>query len=73
MYHYNIELTTATDAAELVSITSKLSGTITVTDGAGLCVNAKSVLGVLYSMEFAHLELQSENEIYHLISKFIKS
>ncbi len=67
-----INLDTTSDAIKLSEITSTLEGKITITDGAGLKVNAKSVMGALYSLEFSELWLESDHDIYHYISNFIK-
>ena len=40
-----IRIDTVKQANELAAITAKLDGKITITDGQGLTVNAKSVLG----------------------------
>jgi hypothetical protein len=66
-----ITLDTMTSAREFVKTTSKLDGKITITDGNGLCVNAKSLMGALYALEFEELWCESENDIYSQISRFI--
>lgn len=67
-----INLDTTNDAIKLSKITEKLEGNITITDGNGLKVNAKSVMGALYSLEFSELWLESDNDIYHHIADFIR-
>jgi phosphotransferase system HPr-like phosphotransfer protein len=66
-----IRLDTFRDAADFADITSKLSGKITITDGAGLCVNAKSVLGALHAMEFEEIWCESEEDIWYNIKDFM--
>ena len=66
-----IRLDTFTDARTFVNIVSALDGHITITDNAGLCINAKSTLGVLYSLEFAELWCESDKDIRSKISAFI--
>lgn len=66
-----IRLDTVSDANKFVEITSKISERVTITDGTGLCVNAKSVLGALHALEFNELWCESEKDIYTLISAFI--
>lgn len=66
-----IRIETGKDAYEFCAIATKLPGRITVHDGSGLVVNAKSVLGMLYTMEFDELWCESENDIYSHISKFV--
>lgn len=50
-----INLDMLKDVQDFVNITSNLQGKITVTDGEGLVVNAKSLMGMLYSLEFSGL------------------
>lgn len=62
-----IRLDTQQDAARLSAIASGVDGSVTITDDNGLRVNAKSVIGVLYSLEFTNLWLESDKDIYRLI------
>ena len=62
-----IRLDTMRDVQEFVNITTKMEGAV----GAGLKVNAKSLLGALYAMEFDELWCEAENDIYRNISDFI--
>lgn len=66
-----IRIDTIKQANELVAIMGKLDGKITITDGQGLTVNAKSVLGALHAMEFENLWIESEKDIYMAIEPFI--
>ena len=66
-----IALDTLTNVSEFVKTVSKLDGKITITDGNGMCVNAKSIIGVLHALEFDELWCESENDIYSHISKFV--
>lgn len=66
-----IRIDTVKQANELAAITGKLDGRITITDGQGLTVNAKSVLGALHAMEFENLWVESEKDIYMAIEPFI--
>lgn len=66
-----IRIDTVKQANELAAIATGLEGKITITDGKGLTVNAKSVIGALHAMEFDELWLESENDIYMAIEPFI--
>lgn len=66
-----IRIDTIQDVNKFVNITSQLEGKITITDNAGLTVNAKSVLGALHAMEFEELWIESENDIYSAIEPFV--
>lgn len=71
MHKLHIELDTMEDVTDFVSITSKLPGAIVVIDGSGMRINAKSILGVLYAMEFDELWVESEEDIYTSIQKYV--
>lgn len=66
-----IRIDTIQDVNKFVNITSQLEGRITITDNAGLTVNAKSVLGALHAMEFEELWIESEKDIYSAIEPFV--
>lgn len=66
-----IRLDTLHDAYAFVAAVTPLEGKITLTDGEGLRANARSTLGVLYSLEFANLWVESENDIYDHIRRFV--
>lgn len=66
-----IRLDTVSDANRFAAIVSNLKGRIVITDGNGLCVNGKSVLGALHALEFTDLWCESENEIYGYIRDFV--
>ena len=66
-----IHIDTMTDATEFVSITTKLPGQIVVVDNKGMRVNAKSILGMLYAMEFEELWVESDEDIYMHIVRFV--
>lgn len=70
-HKYLIRLETLTDAAQFVAITAKLSGKIVVTDGEGLCANARSLMGVIYALEFDNIWCESEEDISFAIRDFI--
>lgn len=65
-----IRLDTMKDINQFVSICSDVPQPVFVTDGAGLKVSAKSVLGVMYSMEFAEIWCESEVDLYTQLEKF---
>lgn len=65
-----IRLDTMKDIHQFVAICSKVAAPVVVTDGAGLKVSAKSILGVMYSMEFAEIWCESEADLYTQLDKF---
>lgn len=66
-----IRLDTTNDAALFSNICLPLPGHITITDNKGLRINAKSILGMLYALEFEELWCESDSDIYSHIEKFI--
>lgn len=72
---YRIEINTMTEAKELVNISSKLEGQITLQSGNKFAVNAKSLLGVLLAkkLNWDDLRIVMDNDYYYEYSKFMKS
>ena len=66
-----IRLDTGNDAAQFSNICSKLDGKITVTDNKGLRINAKSLLGMIYALEFDELWCESDIDIYMSVRDFV--
>lgn len=71
---YRVEIDTMSDAKELVAISTKLKGQITLQSGNKFAVNAKSLLGVMLAkkLNWNDLRIVMENDYYHEYSKFIK-
>ena len=69
-----IALETQTDAFRLVQIAHQFPNEdIYISDETGhLRVHARSMMGVLYSMEFKNLWLESEKDHYHTFRDFVK-
>lgn len=67
-----IYLETLQDAYEIARIAGQCNGHVIIRDGKGMAVNAKSVLGAIYSMEFDELWLESDENIFSKISRFVK-
>ena len=66
-----IRLDTLHDVQDFVRIATAMHGNIFITDGNGLKVSAKSLLGAVYAMEFDELWCESDEDIYRNISDFI--
>lgn len=67
-----IALETITDVNEFLKITSSIDGAqITVTDDKGMRVNARSLMGMIYALEFDELWCESDVDIYNKIEKFV--
>ena len=67
-----IRLDTQDAAARLVGLATSLASPVYLTDGAGICVSAKSMLGTLYAkFDFTEIWLETEGEHYFLFQDFI--
>lgn len=73
MYKYKIELVTTTDIVNFVNIATTIEGKVKLLDDEGFCVNGKSLLGAMASVEWDSLYVESENDIYSKIEKYIKN
>lgn len=70
MFKYKIELTTGADIADFVNISTKSHGNVRLTDDNGFCVNGKSLLGAMASIEWNSLYCLSDEDIYNEIERF---
>ncbi len=70
MVKYKIELVTTSDIVEFVNAVSDAKGYVKLMDDEGFCVNGKSLLGAMASIEWKSLYCVSENDIYSRIQKF---
>lgn len=66
-----INLDTMKAISDFVHICTGIPVAVHVTDGAGLKVSGKSLLGVMYAMEFADIWCECEEDIYNEIEKFV--
>ena len=72
MKKYKIVLDTVSDVTNFVkNVSIARDATVTVTDGNGLRVNAKSIIGMLYALEFDELWCESDTEIYEKIKDYV--
>lgn len=66
-----IRLDTANDAAKLVTIAEQIPEEIHLTDGRGMRVSAKSLLGALCAaFDFTEIYLESDNNFYFYFRNF---
>ena len=70
MFKHRIELVTTADIMDFVRIATEESGTVRLVDGNGFCVNGKSLLGAMATVEWNSLYCESENDIYAKIQKY---
>lgn len=70
MFKHKIELITTTDIMDFVNTVSAVSGEVKLIDDAGFCVNGKSLLGAMASVEWKSLYCVSNEDIYTRIQKY---
>lgn len=69
---YKIVLDTVSDVTNFVkNVTTEKEANVTATDNRGLRVNAKSLIGMLYALEFEELWCESDIEIYEKIKDYV--
>ena len=70
---YKIVLDTVSDVTTFIkNVTTEKEANVTVTDNNGLRVNAKSLMGMLYALEFEELWCESDTEIYEKIKQWVR-
>lgn len=63
MTRTQIRLDTLSDVNKFVEVMSRITDQVWLEDGSGIRVSAKSMLGVLYSMEFTRIYCYCERDI----------
>ena len=66
-----IFMDTIKQAKEIERIAKECDAAVYIKDGTGLCVNAKSLVGVLHAMEFSELWLESDGDYFTKFKDFI--
>ena len=66
-----IRLDTLRDVNEFVRVCANVVPQVYVTDGSGLRVSAKSLLGVMYALEFSEIWCECDTDIYFDIERFV--
>lgn len=69
-YKYKINLDTLSQVKNFVDITNMYETEIILTNGNDYKVNAKSLLGTMYSIEWNELYVESNIDIYTAIRQF---
>jgi hypothetical protein len=65
-----IYLETESDVINFIALVAPLNFPVVVTDGEGMRVNAKSMLGMLYAMTFSEMWCECDYDIYMYIRQF---
>lgn len=71
MKRYKINLVTKSDLTEFTDAMSRVESPVSLTDGNGFKVSAKSILGVMYTVEWTSTYIETEADIYDMIEKWI--
>lgn len=71
MKRYKINLVTKSDLVDFTDAMAKVDKPVSLTDGNGFKVSAKSILGVMYTVEWAGTYVETEADIYDMIEKWI--
>ena len=58
-----LNLDTMTDIHKFVDVVSRIEEAVTLKDAIGHCVSAKSLLGAIYTMEWAEIYCECEKDI----------
>ena len=66
-----IRLDTMRDINDFVRICTGVTPPVHITDGAGLKVSGKSLIGVIYAMEFDEIWCECDIDIYTYIERFV--
>ena len=73
MHKYQIELVTTKDIMDFVNAVTGINGSVKLVDESGFCVNGKSLLGAMATVEWNTLYCVSDEDIYSHISRFCKA
>lgn len=66
-----IVIDTMAAATKLAAIANSVDAKVTISDNNGMRVNAKSLIGALYAMEFDDVWIESDVDIYDKIKEFV--
>ena len=66
-----IKLDTMADIKNFVNACTEVIEPVKISDNAGHCVSAKSMLGMLYTMEWSEVWCECEKDIYSKIKSFV--
>jgi hypothetical protein len=66
-----INIDTMSKIQAFVNICTQLGGKIKLTDGQDYCTSAKSLLGVISTIDWSEVYVESEEDIYQHIQEFV--
>lgn len=73
MHKHKIELITTSDIVDFVKIATNETGVVKLVDDTGFCVNGKSLLGAMATVEWNSLYCVTEDDIYSKIQRYCVS
>ena len=71
MNRLKIRIDTMSDVSKLVAVATKAKGRVILTDNNDFKVNAKSLLGAIYTMEWSEVYLESDEDLYNALSELV--
>ena len=71
MMKVKVRLDTLSDVNKFVGIASGISADVYLTDSKHFTVNAKSILAVMYTMEWSEVYCTCEKNIYYSIQDYV--
>lgn len=66
-----LRLDTLTDVQNFVRIANEIDTPIIIKDGDGHCVSGKSIMGMLYSLEWKEIWCECNEDIYSNIEQYV--
>ena len=67
---FRVQLETLSDVKRFIDKSEKLDAKIFLSDDSGLKVSAKSLMGVIYTLEFSQIWLESDKDVYSIFAEF---
>ena len=71
LHKYKIRIDTMKEAEAFVQSARNVNATVLVKDDDGHCVNGKSVLGMLYALEFNELWCETDSDATLFLTPFL--
>ena len=71
MHKYKIRIDTMKEAEAFAQSARNVNATVLVKDDDGHCVNGKSVLGMVYALEFNELWCETDSDATFFLNPFL--
>lgn len=70
MHKYKLDLVTTSDIVSFVNAVTDVEGSVKLVDDTGFCINGKSLLGAMATVEWNTLYCVADEDIYSKIKNF---